>query len=72
MKLTALLAPAEEGGFVDFNPETGTTSQGESLREAAYNLHEATLLYLEDFPLKPSDRLSIFDGCHPKTGISRG
>ncbi|MES2707304.1 MAG: type II toxin-antitoxin system HicB family antitoxin [Verrucomicrobiota bacterium] len=50
MTLTAIITPAEEGGFVAFNPETGTTTQGESLPEAMANLREATELYLEDFP----------------------
>jgi hypothetical protein len=31
-------------------PETGTTSQGESVEEAIANLREATSLYLEEFP----------------------
>jgi predicted RNase H-like HicB family nuclease len=51
MTLTAVLIPAEEGGFVAFNPETGTTTQGESVPEAISNLQEATTLYLEEFPL---------------------
>lgn len=42
MQLTAVLIPAEEGGFVAFNPETGTTTQGESIEEALSNLQEAT------------------------------
>ena len=42
---------AAEGGFVAFNPETGTTTQGESVPEAVSNLREATELYLEEFPL---------------------
>ncbi len=50
MQLTAVLTPAEEGGFVALNPETGTTTQGESLEEAIANLKEATALYLEEFP----------------------
>lgn len=50
MTLTAVLTPAEEGGFVAFNPETGTTTQGESIPEAVSNLREATELYLEEFP----------------------
>ena len=54
MLLTAVLIPAEEGGFVALNPETGTTSQGESVEEAVTNLREATELYLEEFPLKTS------------------
>jgi predicted RNase H-like HicB family nuclease len=52
MFLTAVLIPAEEGGFVALNPETGTTTQGESVPEALANLREATELYLEEFPLK--------------------
>ena len=51
MTLTAVLTPAPEGGFVAFNPETGTTTQGETLPEALANLKEATELYLEEFPL---------------------
>ena len=33
-----------------YNPETGTTSEGESIDEALANLKEATSLYLEEFP----------------------
>ena len=51
MRLTAILTPAEEGGFVSLNPETGTASQGETIDEALANLKEATELYLEEFPL---------------------
>ena len=51
MTLTAVLIPAEEGGFVAYNPETGSTSQGESVSKAVVNLKEATELYLEEFPL---------------------
>ncbi len=50
MQLTAVLSPAEEGGFVALNPETGTTTQGESVEEAIANLKEATALFLEEFP----------------------
>jgi predicted RNase H-like HicB family nuclease len=50
MELTAVLTPAEEGGYVAYNPETGTTSEGESIDEALANLKEATSLYLEEFP----------------------
>ena len=56
MILTAVLVPAEVGGFVAFNPETGTTSQGESVAEAMLNLTEATELYLEEFPLVQTGR----------------
>ena len=56
MTLTAVLTPADEGGYVAFNPETGTTSQGETIPEAIQNLSEATELYLEEFPLTQSSR----------------
>ena len=51
MELTAVLTYAEEGGFVALNPETGTTTQGETVEEAIANLREATALYLEEFPM---------------------
>ncbi len=54
MQLTAVLTPAEEGGFTALNPETGTTSQGETVEEAVANLKEATALFLEEFPLATS------------------
>jgi predicted RNase H-like HicB family nuclease len=50
MTLTAVLTPASEGGFVALNPETGTTSQGETIADALENLKEATEIYLEEFP----------------------
>jgi len=49
MELTAVLIPASEGGFVALNPETGSTSQGDTIEEAMANLREATELYLEEF-----------------------
>ena len=49
MTLTAVLTPDPEGGYVALNPETGTTTQGESVSEALANLKEATELYLEEF-----------------------
>ena len=51
MMLTAVLIPAPEGGFTALNPETGTTTQGETVPEALANLREATELYLEEFPI---------------------
>jgi predicted RNase H-like HicB family nuclease len=56
MLLTAVLMPAPEGGFTALNPETGTTSEGESMDEALANLREATALYLEEFPIAPPAR----------------
>ena len=61
MQLTAVLMHADEGSFVALNPETGTTTQGETAHEAVDNLREATTLYLEEFGLTPhcsrADRL---------------
>ena len=56
MELSAVLTPAAEGGFVALNPETGTTSQGETVEEALANLREATELYLEEFPITVTGR----------------
>ena len=53
MQVTAILNRAEEGGFIAFNPETGTTTQGETLDDALANLREAVELYPEEFPLVP-------------------
>lgn len=51
MTLTAVLLPSSEGGFTALNPETGSTSQGETIDEALANLREATELFLEEFPM---------------------
>ena len=51
MDFTAVLTHADEGGFIALNPETGTTTQGETVEEALANLREATALYLTEFPL---------------------
>ncbi|HPF59009.1 MAG TPA: type II toxin-antitoxin system HicB family antitoxin [Candidatus Competibacteraceae bacterium] len=63
MELSAVLTPAPEGGYVAFNPEIGTTTQGETVEEALLNLREATELYLEEFPL------SIYVIRHDQTTI---
>lgn len=52
MQVSAVLTPAEEGGYVAFNPETLTTTQGETIEEALANLKEAVELYLEVAPLR--------------------
>jgi predicted RNase H-like HicB family nuclease len=52
MHVTAILSHAEEGGCVAFNPETGTTTEGDTIDEALANLREAVELYLEEFPMK--------------------
>ena len=50
MQMTAILTSAPEGGYVAFNPETGTTTQGESVEHALLNLREATELFLDEAP----------------------
>lgn len=52
MQLSAVLMPAEEGGYVAHNPETLTTSQGDTVEEALANLKEAVEVYLEVSPLR--------------------
>jgi predicted RNase H-like HicB family nuclease len=59
MLLAAVLLPAPEGGYTATNPETGTTSQGETIEEAVTNLREATELYIEEFPLVAPGRSLI-------------
>ena len=54
MELTAVLTHAEEDGFVALNPETGTTTQGQTVEDAVANLVEATTLYLSEFPMPVS------------------
>jgi predicted RNase H-like HicB family nuclease len=46
----------EDNLYVAQCPEIGTASQGETIEEAVNNLQEATELYLEEFPMKPSYR----------------
>jgi len=66
MTLTAILTPAPEGGYVALNPETGSTTQGETVSEALDNLREATELFLEEFPLATGGRplLTTFEITH--------
>ncbi len=54
MLLTAVLLPAAEGGFTALNPETGSTSQGDTVEAALANLREATELFVEEFPISVS------------------
>jgi predicted RNase H-like HicB family nuclease len=56
MIFTAVLMPAPEGGFTALNPETGSTSQGETVEQALANLREATELFVEEFPLSVEGR----------------
>ena len=51
MEIAFLLTPAEEGGYVALHPETGTTTQGETVEETVADMHEATALYIAEFPV---------------------
>jgi len=68
MELSAVLTPAEEGGFVALNPETGTVSQGETVDEALANLRGATELYLKEFPRTFVGR-ALFATFHVEPGV---
>jgi predicted RNase H-like HicB family nuclease len=47
--LTAIIYPRDTGQWlVAYNPETGTTTQGQMVGQAVANLKEATALYLEE------------------------
>lgn len=54
--LSAVITEDPDGGYVAQNPETGTTTQGETIDDALANLKEATELYLEEFPHRFSGR----------------
>ncbi|MCF8111222.1 MAG: type II toxin-antitoxin system HicB family antitoxin [Desulfobacteraceae bacterium] len=46
----------EDEFYVAQCPEVGTASQGKTIEEAVANLQEATELYLEEFPIKQTNR----------------
>ena len=58
LTLTAVIR-RDEDMYVAECPEVGTASQGKTIEEAVKNLMEATELYLEEFPLKITDRSFI-------------
>lgn len=58
MDLSAVLTSVPEGGYIAHNPETGTTTQGETVEKALANLREATELYLDE--LRPEYRREDF------------
>lgn len=49
MQVTAVLNHADRGGFIDFNPETGTTTPGETLEDALATLREGWNCILRSF-----------------------
>jgi predicted RNase H-like HicB family nuclease len=52
MTFSAVLTRDADEGYVALDPETGTTTQGDSVADALDNLKKATELYLEEFPMK--------------------
>ncbi len=66
MTLTAVLTLDPDGGYVALNPETGTTTQGDTVSDALSNLKEATELYLEEFPMEASSPalMTTFEVAH--------
>lgn len=57
MEPNAALTPSGEGGCVALNPETGTTTQGETVGEAIANRQEAAALHLSEFPIRIGRRI---------------
>jgi predicted RNase H-like HicB family nuclease len=49
VQVTAILTHAAESGFVAYDTETGTTSQGNTTKDSLAKLLEAVELYLEGF-----------------------
>jgi predicted RNase H-like HicB family nuclease len=50
VSLSAVFTPTPDGGFIAWDPDTNTRTQGDTLDEAFQNLREAVDLYLEEFP----------------------
>ena len=73
MTFTAVLHK-EEDMYVALCPEVGTCSQGKNVEEAVKNLREATELYLEEFPIKASDKpiVTVFEVKHAKAAKGFG
>ncbi len=70
MKTFTAVLHKEEDMYVAECPEVGTASQGKTIEETIHNLKEATELYLEEFPLKGSERpiMTVFEvDIHAKT-----
>jgi len=56
MKTLTAVIHKEEDMYIADCPEAGTVSQGKTIEQAVANLKEATELYLEEFPLKDSEK----------------
>jgi len=55
-KLFTAIVHKENNLYVAECPEVGTASQGTTVEEAVINLQEATELYLEEFPVRETQR----------------
>jgi len=56
IRMFSAIVHQEEHLYVAECPEVGTASQGESIEAALANLQEATVAYLEEFPLPMRQR----------------
>lgn len=56
IQLTAIIEPADEGGFVAHCVELDVASEGETVEDARRNLLEAVDLFLEDAPAEEIQR----------------
>jgi len=57
MRFNAVLAHAEEDGFIALKPETGTTTQGGTINAAWLNPQESTALYLKEFSPESQEKI---------------
>lgn len=55
VQLNAIITK-EEDMYIATCPDVGTVGQGSSIEDALEDLKEATILYLEEFPLKSKSR----------------
>ncbi|RME50057.1 MAG: type II toxin-antitoxin system HicB family antitoxin, partial [Caldilineae bacterium] len=63
MKSLTAVIHKEDDLYVAECPEIGTVSQGTTIEEAVENLKEATILYLDEFPVAdiPRSLLTTFE-----------
>jgi predicted RNase H-like HicB family nuclease len=58
-EFTAIIEPAEEGGYIAYCPEIlGANGQGETIEECCQNLQSAIILILEDRRLDAREKTS--------------
>ncbi len=59
IRIFAAILHKEEDLYVAECPEVGIASQGHSIEEAVANLKEATELYLEEFSLPTTGKITL-------------